>query len=144
MLLYMLKGIIIYLNQPKRNINKVFYLLPSRIQRQLKVAIILSLVQILAQLSCLGVSYISGTRYQFLIIIVLSPLQLIQNQIPPSSFLVRRIGIGTSNILEQINSLLRCLLIYLFITRSLSFNIRQSLLQGSIFPCLILIVQLLD
>ena len=137
-------GIIVYLDQLKRNINAVFYLLPFYIQRQLKVAIILSLVQILAWLSRLKVLYISSMGYQFLIVIVLSPLQLIQNQIPLSGFLVRRIGAVTRDILGQINPLLRCLLIYFLITRSLFFNIRQGLLQGSVFLYLILMVQLLS
>ena len=47
-----------------------------------------------------------------------------QNQIPPPSFLARKIGAAAGDILGRINPLLRYLLIYFFITKSLSLDIR--------------------
>ena len=42
----------------------------------------------------------------------------------PPSFLAKRIGAATGDILKQINPLLKYLLIYFFITKSLSLDIK--------------------
>ena len=49
-----------------------------------------------------------------------------QNWIPPPSFLARRIGVAAKDILGQINPLLKYLLIYFFITRSLLLHSKVS------------------
>ena len=71
-------------------------------------------MNIFTQLSLLKSSLTSGSRYQFLIVILFKHLQLIYRRIIPSAFSIKRIGTLVGNLLGLIQPLLRVLFKYFY------------------------------